>query len=158
MRCRYCNAMESKVIDTRPTEDGTTIRRRRECVVCGRRFTTYEKVDDVPTIVIKRNGTREQFDLDKILRGIRKACEKRPVSAAVQEEIASSVAREVANLLDDEVTSEMIGGMVMKRLKDTDEVSYVRFASVYRQFKDINTFMEELKLILDENNKKGQDQ
>ena len=127
MKCRYCSSTESKVVDSRPTEDGTSIRRRRECINCGKRFTTYEKIEEIPIMVIKKDGTREPFDSEKILSGVRKACEKRPVSTAA------------------------IGEMVMNRLKDLDEVAYVRFASVYRQFKDINTFMNELKILLGEN-------
>ena len=139
MKCRYCSSTESKVVDSRPTEDGTSIRRRRECINCGKRFTTYEKIEEIPIMVIKKDGTREPFDSEKILSGVRKACEKRPVSTADME------------LLVDNVRSEAIGEMVMSRLKDLDEVAYVRFASVYRQFKDINTFMNELKILLGEN-------
>ena len=150
MRCKYCSSVDSKVIDTRPSEDGTSIRRRRECNVCGKRFTTYEKVEELPIMVVKKDGSREPFDSRKILLGIRKACEKRPVSATRQSKIADDVEREVLNSLDQEVKSEQIGELVMARLRDVDEVAYVRFASVYRQFKDINTFMAELKTLLDE--------
>ena len=150
MRCKYCSSVDSKVIDTRPSEDGTSIRRRRECNVCGKRFTTYEKVEELPIMVVKKDGSREPFDSRKILLGIRKACEKRPVSAMRQSTIADDVEREVLNSLDQEVKSEQIGELVMARLRDVDEVAYVRFASVYRQFKDINTFMAELKTLLDE--------
>ena len=142
MKCRYCSSTESKVVDSRPTEDGTSIRRRRECINCGKRFTTY---------VIKKDGTREPFNSEKILSGVRKACEKRPVSTADMELLVDNVVREVFNSLEQEVKSEAIGEMVMSRLKDLDEVAYVRFASVYRQFKDINTFMNELKILLGEN-------
>ena len=151
MKCRYCSSTESKVVDSRPTEDGTSIRRRRECINCGKRFTTYEKIEEIPIMVIKKDGTREPFDSEKILSGVRKACEKRPVSTAVMELLVDNVVREVFNSLEQEVRSEAIGEMVMSRLKDLDEVAYVRFASVYRQFKDINTFMNELKILLGEN-------
>ena len=150
MKCRYCSSTESKVVDSRPTEDGTSIRRRRECINCGKRFTTYEKIEDIPIMVIKKDGSREPFNSEKILAGVRKACEKRPVSSADQELLADDVSREVFNSLAQEVSSSDIGEMVMRRLKDLDEVSYVRFASVYRQFKDISTFMDELKQMLNE--------
>ena len=150
MKCRYCQCTESRVVDSRPTEDGLAIRRRRECTGCGRRFTTYEKVEEMPLIVVKRDNTREAFDSDKILRGVRKACEKRPVSAHEMDELVDSVVRELNNSLEQEVTTIKIGELVMNRLKDLDEVAYVRFASVYRSFKDINTFMSELKLLLGE--------
>ncbi len=151
MKCRYCSSTESKVVDSRPTEDGTSIRRRRECINCGKRFTTYEKIEEIPIMVIKKDGTREPFDSEKILSGVRKACEKRPVSTADMGLLVDNVVREVFNSLEQEVKSEAIGEMVMSRLKDLDEVAYVRFASVYRQFKDINTFMNELKILLGEN-------
>ena len=153
MKCRYCLASESRVIDPRPTEDGTAIRRRRECSNCGKRFTTYEKIEEIPITVVKRDGAREPFDSNKILSGIKKACEKRPVSLAAQHELVEDVTRELFNSLDQEVTTIQIGELVMKRLKDLDEVAYVRFASVYRSFKDINTFMEELKTMLGESDK-----
>ena len=151
MKCRYCSSTESKVVDSRPTEDGTSIRRRRECINCGKRFTTYEKIEEIPIMVIKKDGTREPFDSEKIVSGVSKACEKRPVSTADMELLVDNVVREVFNSLEQEVKSEAIGEMVMSRLKDLDEVAYVRFASVYRQFKDINTFMNELKILLGEN-------
>ena len=150
MRCRYCQCTESRVVDSRPTDDGLAIRRRRECTGCGRRFTTYEKVEEMPLIVVKRDNTREAFDSDKILRGVRKACEKRPVSASAMDELVESVVRELNNSLEQEVTTIKIGELVMSRLKELDEVAYVRFASVYRSFKDINTFMSELKMLLGE--------
>ncbi len=150
MKCRYCLSTDSKVVDSRPTDDGTSIRRRRECINCGKRFTTYEKIEEIPIMVIKKDGSREPFDSSKILSGVRKACEKRPVSSADQELLVDSVVREVFNSLEQEVPSNAVGEMVIRRLKDLDEVAYVRFASVYRQFKDISTFMEELKLLLDE--------
>lgn len=148
MKCRYCLGTESKVVDSRPTDDGTSIRRRRECINCGKRFTTYEKIEEIPIMVVKKDGRREPFDSDKILAGVRKACQKRPISAQVQDTLVDDITREVYNTLEQEVKSDMIGELVMRRLKDLDEVAYVRFASVYRQFKDINTFMEELKLLL----------
>lgn len=151
MKCRYCLSTESKVVDSRPTEDGTSIRRRRECMNCGRRFTTYEKIEEIPIMVVKKDGRREAFDSDKILKGVRKACEKRPVSAADMDKLVDEVVREVFNTLEQEVQSTFIGELVMNRLKTLDEVAYVRFASVNRQFKDINTFMEELKILLGEN-------
>lgn len=151
MKCRFCLGTESRVVDSRPTDDGSSIRRRRECLNCGRRFTTYEKIEDIPIMVVKKDGKREAYDSDKILLGVRKACEKRPVSAADQSKLVDEVEREVFNTLEQEVTSTYIGELVMKHLKDLDEVAYVRFASVYRQFKDINTFMEELKSLLKEN-------
>ncbi len=152
MKCRYCLCNDSRVIDSRPTEDGTAIRRRRECTNCGRRFTTYEKIEEIPIIVVKRDGTRQPFDSNKILIGVRKACEKRPVSAAAMDKLVDDVIRELFNSLEQEVTTIKIGELVMARLKDLDEVAYVRFASVYRSFKDINTFMSELKLLLGEQN------
>lgn len=150
MKCRYCSCEDSKVVDTRPTEDGAVIRRRRECINCGRRFTTYEKVEELPIMVVKKDDRREPFDSMKILAGVRKACEKRPVSAADQDALVREVEKDVFNLLIDEVGSEQVGEMVMSRLRQLDEIAYIRFASVYRQFKDISTFMDELKSILDE--------
>ena len=150
MKCRYCSSMESKVIDSRPTEDGSAIRRRRECINCGRRFTTYEKIEDLPIMVVKRDGRREPFDSDKICGGIRKACEKRPIPAAVQDEMVENVCREVFGTLASEVSSTDVGEIVMSNLKSVDEVAYVRFASVYREFKDTKTFMAELQRLLDE--------
>ena len=150
MKCRYCASIESKVIDSRPTEDGSAIRRRRECINCGKRFTTYEKIEEIPIMVVKRDGRREPFDSEKIRIGIRKACEKRPIAADVQDKLVEDVTREVFNTLASEVTTRDIGEIVMKRLKDVDEVAYVRFASVYREFKDTQTFMKELQRLLDE--------
>ena len=150
MKCRYCASTESKVIDSRPTEDGSAIRRRRECINCGKRFTTYEKIEEIPIMVVKRDGRREPFDSEKIRVGIRKACEKRPIAADVQDKLVEDVTREVFNTLASEVTTRDIGEIVMKRLKDVDEVAYVRFASVYREFKDTQTFMKELQRLLDE--------
>ncbi|MGI6705330.1 MAG: transcriptional regulator NrdR [Clostridia bacterium] len=150
MKCPFCNVMESKVVDSRPTDEGTSIRRRRECTSCGRRFTTYEKIEDVPILVIKKDGRRESFDRQKIRNGILRACEKRPVSIKEVEEIVQDIEKQVHNSLEQEITTQRIGEMVMERLKEMDEVAYVRFASVYRQFKDINTFMEELNKLLQE--------
>ena len=150
MKCRYCASTESKVIDSRPTEDGSAIRRRRECMNCGKRFTTYEKIEEIPIMVVKRDGRREPFDSDKIRIGIRKACEKRPVAADVQDKLVEDVTREVFNTLASEVTTRDIGEILMRKLKDVDEVAYVRFASVYREFKDTQTFMKELQHLLDE--------
>ncbi len=150
MRCIYCNATESRVVDSRPTEEGSAIRRRRECLGCGRRFTTYEKIETVPIMVIKKDNRREAFDLDKLRRGVLKACEKRPVALAKVDELCQDVEMQITNSLSQEISSTKIGEMVMTRLKDLDEVAYVRFASVYRQFRDLNSFMEELKTILSE--------
>ncbi len=150
MRCPFCYHMESKVVDSRPTDEGLTIRRRRECTNCGKRFTTYEKIEQLPVFVVKKDGRRESFDRDKILKGLLKACEKRPISLKDLEALVQDVEKQVFNSLEQEITSQQIGQMVMERLKKLDEVAYVRFASVYRQFKDINTFMEELNKLLKE--------
>ena len=150
MKCIYCGATESRVLDTRPVEDGIEIRRRRECIKCLRRFTTYEKIDTISAMVIKKDGRREPFDPEKIRRGVIKACEKRPVARADVDALVHDVEMQVANSLMDEVPSEAIGEMVMSRLKRMDEVAYVRFASVYRQFRDISTFMDELNDLLNE--------
>ena len=150
MKCRYCASIESKVIDSRPTEDGSAIRRRRECINCGKRFTTYEKIEEIPIMVVKRDGRREPFDSEKIRIGIRKACEKRPIAADVQDKLVEDVTREVFNTLASEVTTRDIGEILIDKLKDVDEVAYVRFASVYREFKDTQTFMKELQHLLDE--------
>lgn len=148
MKCPYCGYAESKVIDSRPADEGNTIRRRRECLMCAKRFTTYEKIERMPLVVVKRDGSRQTFDRVKVINGMVRACEKRPVPLSKIEEIADSVEAELQNALEREITTEEIGEMVMKRLKDLDEVAYVRFASVYRQFKDLNTFMEELTKLL----------
>lgn len=148
MRCLFCGHMESKVIDSRSTEEGTTIRRRRECLACGKRFTTYEKIETIPIIVIKKDGTREAFNRDKISSGILKACEKRPVALKDVEALIDDIEAKMYNMLEREVSSEKIGEMVMERLQKLDEVAYVRFASVYRQFKDINSFMNELTKLI----------
>ncbi len=148
MKCPFCSYEESKVIDSRPTDEGARIRRRRECINCGKRFTTYEIIESVPVIVVKKDKSREAFDRDKLFNGMMRACEKRPVSVEVIEKAIDEIEAELQNSLDREVTSVKIGEYVMDKLKDIDEVAYVRFASVYRQFKDINTFMSELKKLL----------
>ncbi|MBQ7144156.1 MAG: transcriptional repressor NrdR [Oscillospiraceae bacterium] len=150
MKCPFCGYADSKVIDSRPAEDGTTIRRRRECLDCQKRFTTYEIVERMPLVVIKRDGSRQSFDKVKIVNGLVRACEKRPVSMAQIEQVADEVEQELRGRLESEVQSERVGEMVMERLKELDEIAYVRFASVYRSFKDIQTFMEELAKILGE--------
>ena len=151
MRCPYCSYSESKVIDSRPAEEGTTIRRRRECLSCGKRFTTYEIMERLPLLVVKRDGSRQSFDRMKLIGGMVKACEKRPVRVDEIEHIADEIEQELQSSLEREVASDQIGEMVMERLKSLDQVAYVRFASVYRQFKDINTFLEELnKLLVEE--------
>ena len=147
MKCIYCGCEESRVVDSRSTEDGNAIRRRRECEGCGRRFTTYEKIDSVPLMVVKKDRRREPFDSGKLRQGIMKACEKRPVSVADIDKLTRSIEMK-AYASEQEVTSEQIGEMVMERLKDLDEVSYVRFASVYRQFADLQNFQEELNRLL----------
>ena len=141
MRCPFCSYPESKVVDSRPTDEGNSIRRRRECMQCAKRFTTYEIIEVVQIVVVKKDGSRELFDRSKILSGIRKASEKRPVNP---EELTAEIESELQNSLKAEITSKEIGEMVMKKLKEKDEVSYVRFASVYREFKDIDSFMQEL--------------
>ena len=148
MKCPYCGCEESKVIDSRPTDDGERIRRRRECLKCGKRFTTYEMVESFPLMVIKRDESREPFDREKLRSGIMRACEKRPVSMGMIDKIVDSIERKLQNSFDREVTSNVIGEYAMEMLRETDEVAYVRFASVYRQFKDINTFMEELSKLI----------
>ncbi|MEF9894562.1 MAG: transcriptional regulator NrdR [Clostridia bacterium] len=150
MKCVYCNCTDSRVIDSRQTEDGATIRRRRECEGCGRRFTTYEKIDTVPLMVVKKDKSREVFDSSKLKTGIIKACEKRPVSIKSIDALVRDIEMHAYNGYDQEVTSQAIGEMVMEGLKALDEVAYVRFASVYRQFRDIQSFMDELnKLLID---------
>ncbi|NLK85949.1 MAG: transcriptional repressor NrdR [Clostridiaceae bacterium] len=150
MKCPYCGYMEDKVIDSRPTEENTSIRRRRECAKCLKRFTTYEKVESVPLMVVKKDKTRQIFDRQKLLNGLLRACEKRPVSIEELESLVDSIELQILNSLKREITTQEIGEMVMAKLKDLDEVAYVRFASVYRQFRDINTFMEELRKLLNE--------
>ena len=153
MKCPFCGLDNTRVIDSRPADDNSSKRRRRLCDECGKRFTTYERIDTIPMTVIKSNGTRETFDKNKLISGIMKSCNKRPITAKQIQEIADDVENAVMSSMDKEIESKEIGSMVMDRLKDIDEVAYVRFASVYRQFKDINTFMEELNKIMDEKKK-----
>ncbi|OPL08002.1 MAG: NrdR family transcriptional regulator [delta proteobacterium ML8_F1] len=150
MKCPYCGFVESKVIDSRPTEDGYVIRRRRQCLSCSNRFTTYEKVEEVQLIVVKKDGTRESFNRGKIINGLVRACEKRPISIEVMENIADRIEQKLINSMEQEIPSGEIGELLMEELKALDEVAYVRFASVYRQFKDLNTFVKELTKMLDE--------
>ncbi len=152
MKCPFCNNDDTKVIDSRSQDDNSTIKRRRLCEKCGKRFTTYERVDTIPMTVIKNNGTRETFDKNKLISGIMKSCNKRPITAKQISDIADDIENAVLSSMDKEIESKEIGSMVMDRLKKIDEVAYVRFASVYRQFKDINTFMEELAKMLNEKN------
>ena len=148
MKCPYCGFIEDKVIDSRPTDEGLAIRRRRECIKCQKRFTTYEKVESLPLMVVKKDKTRQIFDGEKLLTGLLRACEKRPVSITELEKMVEEIESQIYNSLKREITTQEIGEMVMPRLKELDEVAYVRFASVYRQFKDINTFMDELRKLL----------
>ena len=148
MKCPYCGCVESKVVDSRSADDGERIRRRRECLRCGKRFTTYEMVESFPLMVIKRDESREPFDREKLRSGIMRACEKRPVSMGMIDKIVDSIERKLQNSFDREVTSNVIGEYAMEMLRETDEVAYVRFAAVYRQFKDINTFMDELNKLI----------
>lgn len=148
MRCSNCNYKNTKVTDSRPIEDGGAIRRRRECERCGQRFTTFERMEEVPLIVVKKDGMRQEFSRDKLTRGLIRACEKRPVPVETMEEIALEVEKGLRNLGSSEVDSKLIGEMVMERLAKVDEVAYVRFASVYRQFKDVNVFLDELKELI----------
>jgi len=151
MRCQYCNCTESKVIDSRPTEDGNSIRRRRECVGCGRRFTTYEKIELLPLMVVKRDGRRESFSTDKVRAGIITACEKLPVPIGVIEDMAARVEHRAYASVDGEISSQAVGDMVMEELRKVNEVAYVRFAAVYRKFTDLGAFMGELQKLLNEN-------
>ncbi len=148
MKCVYCGSMDSKVIDSRISDDGMSIRRRRECLVCGRRFTTYETVERIPVFVIKKDGNRELFDINKLRSGIMKACEKRPVTFESINKLVTEIEKTVYNLGSNEVSSDRIGDEVMKGLKELDQVAYVRFASVYKEFKDIDTFLAEIERIL----------
>ena len=150
MRCPFCAHPESKVVDSRPSDEGSSIRRRRECLACHKRFTTYETMESLPLMVVKKDGSRQTFDKTKLLNGMIRACEKRPVPFATLEEIANEIEQVLQNEMDREIPSARIGELVMERLKTVDEVAYVRFASVYRQFKDISTFMEELNKLLAE--------
>lgn len=153
MKCPKCNYSESKVVDTRPTDDGFKIRRRRECMVCSHRFTTYEKIEETQIVVVKRDGTRQGYNRDKIINGLIRACDKRSVSLEQIEDIVDKVEKQLLNTFQNEVSTEVIGELVMNELQSVDDVAYVRFASVYRKFKDINTFMDELKKMLDERKK-----
>ena len=150
MRCPFCSHPESKVVDSRPSDEGSSIRRRRECLACHKRFTTYETMEILPLMVVKKDGSRQTFDKTKLLNGMIRACEKRPVSFGTLEEMANEIEQVLQNEMDREIPSARIGELVMERLKKVDEVAYVRFASVYRQFKDISTFMEELNKLLAE--------
>lgn len=150
MKCPFCGYLDSKVVDSRPAEDGASIRRRRECLECHKRFTTFEVMESLPVVVIKKDGSRQSFDRSKLLNGMIRACEKRPVSFETMEKMVDEIEQILQNEMNREVPSAQIGEMVMDRLKDVDEVAYVRFASVYRQFKDISTFMNELNKLLQE--------
>lgn len=153
MKCMYCGCIDSKVIDSRTSEDGTSIRRRRECINCGRRFTTYETVENTPIFVIKSGGARQAFDPNKIKAGIIKACEKRPVPASEIDKLVSEIQKKIYNSLVQEISSKEIGEMVCEGLKDVDEVAYVRFASVYRSFTDTSSFMKELEKMVKKDKK-----
>ena len=148
MKCLYCECTESKVIDSRSSDDRKSIRRRRECTLCGRRFTTYETIEVTPVLVVKNDGTREAYNAEKVRNGIIKSCEKRPVPMQVIDEMVSDISKQVYNSMESEITSKEIGEMVMERLKKVDEVAYVRYASVYRSFKDLSSFMTELKQMM----------
>ena len=150
MKCPYCGYRESKVIDSRPAEEGSSIRRRRECLSCGKRFTTYETVESLPMVAIKKDGSRQSFDKRKVLGGMIRACEKRPVPLELLEQKTDEIEQALQNSLEREISTEYIGELVMEKLRTLDEVAYVRFASVYRQFKDIDTFMKELNKLLAE--------
>jgi transcriptional repressor NrdR len=149
MKCPYCNKENTRVIDSRPAEDGLSIRRRRECDECGKRFTTYEKIETIPLVVIKKDNTREPYDREKITSGVFRSCHKRPISVAQINELVDEVETAIYNREEKEIPSTVIGEMVMDKLRDMDAVAYVRFASVYREFKDVGTFMDELKKILE---------
>ena len=152
MKCPYCSFAESKVIDSRPTEENNSIRRRRECIKCGKRFTTYEKLESVALVVIKKDQSRQPFNRNKVLKGIITACEKRPISIMQMEAIADDIESELSQSMEREIKSTVIGEMVMDKLRCLDEVAYVRFASVYKQFDDLSTFMDELKGLIDNKN------
>ena len=157
MKCLYCDCTESKVIDSRSADDDRTIRRRRECIGCGRRFTTYETIEVSPVLVVKNNGARQSFNAEKIRNGIIKSCEKRPVPMSVIDDMVADICKQVYNCMDSEISTKAIGEMVMERLKKVDEVSYVRYASVYRSFKDISSFMSELKQMMKAERKEKKD-
>ena len=150
MKCPYCSYLESKVVDSRPADEGASIRRRRECLACHKRFTTYETMESLPLMVVKKDGSRQSFDRNKVLGGLIRACEKRPVPYHALEELVAEIEQVLQNQMEREIPSAQIGELVMDRLKKLDEVAYVRFASVYRQFKDINTFMHELNKLLED--------
>ena len=150
MKCPYCSYLESKVVDSRPADEGASIRRRRECLACHKRFTTYETMESLPLMVVKKDGSRQSFDRNKVLGGLIRACEKRPVPYHALEELVGEIEQVLQNQMEREIPSTQIGELVMERLKKLDEVAYVRFASVYRQFKDINTFMHELNKLLED--------
>ena len=152
MKCIYCGCKDSKVIDSRSSEDGQTIRRRRECIECGKRFTTYETVETTPILVVKSNGTRQAFDINKIKGGVIKACEKRPVPMYKIDKLVEDIKKQVYNSMEEEISSKKIGELVMEQLMALDEVAYVRFASVYRSFKDLSTFLVEIEKITKNNN------
>ena len=154
MKCPYCGFNESKVIDSRPADENNSIRRRRECLSCGRRFTTYETVESLPVVVVKKDGSRQSFDRAKVLGGMIRACEKRPVPLARLEKVSAEIEQELQNAMEREVSTEVIGERVMENLRAIDQVAYVRFASVYRQFQDIDSFMEELSKLLAEQNQR----
>ncbi len=154
MKCPYCGFNESKVIDSRPADENNSIRRRRECLSCARRFTTYETVESLPVVVVKKDGSRQSFDRGKVLGGMIRACEKRPVPVARLEKVAAEIEQELQSSMEREVSTEVIGERVMENLRTIDQVAYVRFASVYRQFKDIDSFMEELTKLLAEQNQR----
>ena len=149
MKCLFCGCEDSKVIDSRASDEGMSIRRRRECANCGKRYTTYEIIEQTPVLVVKNNGTRQAYDVNKVKNGIIKSCEKRPVPMSKIEEMANAISKKIYNSMEQEVTSKAIGEMVMEELKNCDEVAYVRYASVYRQFKDIPSFMEELQKLME---------
>ena len=148
MKCPECSYLESKVIDSRPSEDGSTIRRRRECEKCGNRFNTYEKIEDIPIMVLKKDGTSQLFNRQKILNGIITACEKRPVKLSQMEHLADEIEQDIKNKLKREVSTKEIGEMLMEKLRKLDEIAYIRFASVYREFKDVNLFLEEINKLI----------
>lgn len=150
LKCPFCGFVESKVVDSRPTEEQSAIRRRRECEKCAKRFTTYEKIEEMPLVIVKKDGSREMYQRNKILGGLLRACEKRPVSVKSLEDLADNIEKELYNTMEKEISSKLIGEMIMKSLKNIDDVAYVRFASVYRQFKDINSFLEELNKLVSE--------
>lgn len=147
MRCPFCNGLEDRVIDSRPTDDYTTIRRRRECLSCGQRFTTYEKVEKLGLFVVKKDGSRQAFDREKLIRGILKSCEKRPVTRQEIEDLVDGIEQSAMNQMKREITSQEIGDEVLKRLRELDQVAYIRFASVYREFQDLSSFVDELEKI-----------